>query len=287
MAAAEPTAAAVPATVAVAPATAVVVAAAVAGACGVGCAAGTSVALLSGSAMEMSESRRSSFSVSSELRRMTGCESMFISWPSGEASRLMPAPSASPAPPRGTVFMEALPLRLTFMLSNFTSRSQKSVEMPRDWAVPTEQEDDELPPPMLMALWEAEERAEDEELPWERQLELEEVPHRRESRSEEEETSRSLQRCWVKWLGNTCTHTDTHTHNEAPRTEMPHNTEIATKSECRYVNHSNYFDLVKHGTQSVSPLKPRDVSGMNRPWLIQASEVFMGSGILGGISSYS
>lgn len=41
-------------------------------ACGVGCPAGTSVALLSGSAIDMRESSRSSFSVSKELRRMTG-----------------------------------------------------------------------------------------------------------------------------------------------------------------------------------------------------------------------
>ena len=204
--------------VAVAPATvataAAVAAVAMAGTCGVGCAAGTSVALLSGRAMEMSESRRSSFSVSSELRRMTGCDSMFISWPSGDASRLRPPPSASPAPPRGTVFMEALPLRLTFMLSSLTSRSQKSVEMPRDWAVPTEQEE-ELPPPR--ELWEAEEGlTEEERLPWERQLELDALPSRRVSRSEAEEVSRSLQRCWVKWLGNTCrqkhTHTSAHRH---------------------------------------------------------------------------
>jgi len=57
-------------------------------ACGVGCPAGTSVALLSGRAMDMRESRRSSFSVSKELRLMTGWDSMFISWPSGEVSRL-------------------------------------------------------------------------------------------------------------------------------------------------------------------------------------------------------
>lgn len=41
-------------------------------ACGVGCPAGTSVALLSGRAMDMRESRRNSFSVSKELRLMTG-----------------------------------------------------------------------------------------------------------------------------------------------------------------------------------------------------------------------
>lgn len=57
-------------------------------ACGVGCPAGTSVALLSGRAMDMRESRRSSFSVSKELRLMTGWDSMFISWPRGEVSRL-------------------------------------------------------------------------------------------------------------------------------------------------------------------------------------------------------
>lgn len=41
-------------------------------ACGVGCPAGTSVALLSGRAMDIRESRRNSFSVSKELRLMTG-----------------------------------------------------------------------------------------------------------------------------------------------------------------------------------------------------------------------
>lgn len=41
-------------------------------ACGVGCPAGTSVALLSGRAMDMRESRRRSFSVSRELRLITG-----------------------------------------------------------------------------------------------------------------------------------------------------------------------------------------------------------------------
>lgn len=41
-------------------------------ACGVGCPAGTSVALLSGRAMDMRESKRSSFSVSRELLRITG-----------------------------------------------------------------------------------------------------------------------------------------------------------------------------------------------------------------------
>lgn len=48
-------------------------------ACGVGCPAGTSVALLSGRAMDMRESRRSSFSVSKELRLITGWDSIFIS----------------------------------------------------------------------------------------------------------------------------------------------------------------------------------------------------------------
>lgn len=41
-------------------------------ACGVGCPAGTSVALLSGRAIDMRESSRSNFSVSKELLRMTG-----------------------------------------------------------------------------------------------------------------------------------------------------------------------------------------------------------------------
>lgn len=57
-------------------------------ACGVGCPAGTSVALLSGRAMDIRESRRSSFSVSKELRLITGWDSMFINWPRGDVSRL-------------------------------------------------------------------------------------------------------------------------------------------------------------------------------------------------------
>lgn len=40
--------------------------------CGSGCPAGTSVALLSGRAIDMRESRRKSFSVSKELRLITG-----------------------------------------------------------------------------------------------------------------------------------------------------------------------------------------------------------------------
>ena len=40
--------------------------------CGFGCPAGTSVALLSGRAIDMRESRRNSFSVSKELRLITG-----------------------------------------------------------------------------------------------------------------------------------------------------------------------------------------------------------------------
>lgn len=46
--------------------------------CGVAWPAGTSVALMSGRAMDMRESRRSSFSVSKELRLITGWDSMFI-----------------------------------------------------------------------------------------------------------------------------------------------------------------------------------------------------------------
>lgn len=144
--------------------------------------------------MEMSESNLRSFSVRSELRRITGWDSMFISWPRGDTSRLNSAPSVSPAPPRGTVFMEALPLRLTFMLSSLTRRSQKSVEMPRDCGVP-EQE--------LRELWVEEGllRAA-EELLWlvapARQLTLAicvELPQRRVSNSDDEADSRSLQRC--------------------------------------------------------------------------------------------
>lgn len=169
-------------------------------ACGVGCPAGTSVALLSGSAMDMRESRRRSFSVRRELRLMTGWDSMFISCPRGDVSRLNCAPSASALPPRGTVFMEALPLRLTFMLSNLTSRSQKSVEIPRDWrvaaAAPSEfWAGDELELGLLGA-WDADLEPRAPTPP-------EETEQRRES-SSEAAADRSLQRCWVKWLGKTC-----------------------------------------------------------------------------------
>lgn len=169
-------------------------------ACGVGCPAGTSVALLSGRAIDMRDRRRSNFSVRSELRRMTGWDSMFISWPRGEVSKLNWAPSASALPPRGTIFMEALPLRLTFMLSSLTSRSQKSVEIPRDWRLAA------VAPKEFWVLEELE-----VVLLWGWGIDLVPTPpptppveteQRRESRSEAE-ADRSLQRCCVKWLGNT------------------------------------------------------------------------------------
>lgn len=169
-------------------------------ACGVGCPAGTSVALLSGRAMDMRESRRSSFSVSKELRLITGWDSMFISWPRGEVSRLNWAPSASALPPRGTVFIEALPLRLTFMLSSLTSRSQKSVEIPRDWRVAAvEPKEFGVLETLTLGL----PRDPDLEPPPTPTPPTEVIEQRRESRSEED-VDRSLQRCWVKWLGNTC-----------------------------------------------------------------------------------
>lgn len=95
--------------------------------------------------------------------------------------------------------MEALPLRLTFMLSSLTSRSQKSVEIPRDWRVAAVEPKEFW---VLEAL----------ELGLLRDPDLEPPPpppptevieQRRESRSEDD-ADRSLQRCWVKWLGNTC-----------------------------------------------------------------------------------
>ena len=170
-------------------------------ACGAGCPAGTSVALLSGRAMDMRESRRSSFSVSKELRLITGWDSMFISWPRGDVSKLNWAPSASALPPRGTVFIEALPLRLTFMLSSLTSRSQKSVEMPRDWGLIAEEPKEfcvlgTLEPGLL---WDCDPDLEFPPPP----SPPEEPRQRRESRSEDD-ADRSLHRCWVKWLGNTC-----------------------------------------------------------------------------------
>lgn len=170
-------------------------------ACGVGCPAGTSVALLSGRAMDMRERRRRSFSVRRELRLMTGWDSMFISCPSGDVSRLNCAPSASALPPRGTVFIEALPLRLTFMLSNLTSRSQKSVEIPRDWrvaaAAPREfWAGEELELGLLWA-WDADLEPRAPPTP-------PEVTEQRRESSSEAAADRSLQRCWVKWLGKTC-----------------------------------------------------------------------------------
>lgn len=144
--------------------------------------------------MEIRESNRRSFSVRSELRRITGWDSMFISCPKGDTSRLNSAPSVSPAPPRGTVFMEALPLRLTFMLSSLTRRSQKSVEMPRDCGDP-EQE--------LRELWVEEGLLRlAKELVWlvlpDRRLPLAicvKLPQRRGSNSDDKEDNRSLQRC--------------------------------------------------------------------------------------------
>lgn len=86
--------------------------------------------LFSGRAIEMRERSLRSFSVKRELRRMTGCDNMFMSCPSGDASRLYGEVSPSPPELTGTDFTEFLPFRLTFMLSSFTSKSQKSVQMP-------------------------------------------------------------------------------------------------------------------------------------------------------------
>lgn len=86
--------------------------------------------LFSGRAIEMRERSLRSFSVKRELRRMTGCDNMFMSCPSGEASRLCREVSPSPPALTGTDFTEFLPFRLTFMLSSFTNKSQKSVQMP-------------------------------------------------------------------------------------------------------------------------------------------------------------
>lgn len=159
-------------------------------------AGGASVALLSGSAIEMSESKRRSFSVNRELRRITGWDSIFISCPNGDASKLPWAPSASPAPPGATVFIEALPLRLTFMLSSFTSRSQKSVEMPSDRGM------DELAveqAAMEMLLDVGPEQVTAWGVPRDRPPPLpdpEEDPvHRRVSSSVDEEEDKSLHRC--------------------------------------------------------------------------------------------
>lgn len=119
---------------------------------------------------------------------------MFISWPNGDASRLNRDPSVSPAAPRGTVFMEALPLRLTFMLSSLTKRSQKSVEMPRDCGVTVKP---------LRELWvEGRLLRVAEELLWlvppDRQLPLAigvELAQSRVSNSDENADKGSLQRC--------------------------------------------------------------------------------------------
>lgn len=125
--------------------------------------------LFSGRAIEMRERSLRSFSVKRELRRMTGCDNMFMSCPSGEASRLYGEVSPSFPVLTGTDFTEFLPLRLTFMLSSFTSKSQKSVQMP----LPEDCEEHGLQacfPPLSRSL----------------------------------SQFVSLVRCWVKWLGNTC-----------------------------------------------------------------------------------
>lgn len=125
--------------------------------------------LFSGRAIEMRERSRRSFSVKRELRRMTGCDNMFMSCPNGEASRLYGEVSPSPPALTGTDFTEFLPFRLTFMLSSFTSKSQKSVQMPL--LVDCEEHG-------LQACL----------LPLSRSL----------------SQFVSLVRCCVKWLGNTC-----------------------------------------------------------------------------------
>lgn len=125
--------------------------------------------LFSGRAIEMRERSLRSFSVKRELRRMTGCDNMFMSCPSGEASRLYGEVSPSPPALTGTDFTEFLPFRLTFMLSSFTSKSQKSVQMPL--LVDCEEHG-------LQACL----------LPLSRSL----------------SQFVSLVRCCVKWLGNTC-----------------------------------------------------------------------------------
>ena len=124
--------------------------------------------LFSGRAIEMRERSLRSFSVKRELRRMTGCDNMFMSCPSGEASRLYGEVSPSPPALTGTDFTEFLPFRLTFMLSSFTNKSQKSVQMP--------------------LLVDCEEHGLQALLPLSRSL----------------SQFVSLVRCCVKWLGNTC-----------------------------------------------------------------------------------
>lgn len=125
--------------------------------------------LFSGRAIEMRERSLRSFSVKRELRRMTGCDNIFMSCPSGEASRLYGEVSPSPPALTGTDFTEFLPFRLTFMLSSFTNKSQKSVQMPL--LVDCEEHG-------LQACL----------LPLSRSL----------------SQFVSLVRCCVKWLGNTC-----------------------------------------------------------------------------------
>lgn len=129
----------------------------------------TSDTLFSGRAIEMRERSLRSFSVKRELRRMTGCDNMFMSCPSGEASRLCGEVSPSPPELTGTDFTEFLPFRLTFMLSSFTNKSQKSVQMP--------------------LLEDCEEHG----------LQACLLP-----RSRSLSQFVSLVRCCVKWLGNTC-----------------------------------------------------------------------------------
>ena len=80
----------------------------------------------SGITTDMRPSSLSSLSVSSWLRRTTGCASMVMSRPSGEASYVPAACSISAATPLG-VRATLLPLRQPLVLSSRTNRSQKSM----------------------------------------------------------------------------------------------------------------------------------------------------------------
>lgn len=83
---------------------------------------------VSGRPKEIRASSRSSLSVRSDDRLMTGWANCCMSCPNAEASRLATRCSSSLLPPalewvRGSPF----PLRETLIESNFTSNSQKSV----------------------------------------------------------------------------------------------------------------------------------------------------------------
>ena len=97
---------------------------------------------VSGRPREINANRRKRRSVRSDDRRTTGWASCWISWPSGDASKLVTRCSSSPPPPAlEWVLGSPLPLRDTLIESSLTSSSQKSEDSlacPEDEAFPFE-----------------------------------------------------------------------------------------------------------------------------------------------------